>query len=431
MIRLRRTRIIALTALTTLCLAALMAPLAFAEAPRLDVVFLIDTTGSMGDEIAVVKKSIVDMITEIESGKPMPDVRFGLVLYRDRGDMYVTKTFELTRDTDSVIRAVRDIDAGGGGDTPESVNEALHVAVSEINWDADIDTEKTIFLIGDAKPHYYEQDYRWQDEVKKALDGYIIINTIGCSGLSSEGVSIFTDIAKSSEGSFQFLTYKSEYVAEDGTVESVMMAGDDYYVMDEDTSGDLWRLGAEEAEKKGLAEKAEAPAGSGGGMFFAGAPMETMTMDAEDGGGGGYYASGDMENNLDSILLAGMKTKMMERGVTYGEPMSYTIVSTGNAGGTPEDSEGIFDSKKELDEYLGESGIEPADTSGLDFDTETAAVFVAGGDRGLGSLSVNEVRRDGDVITVTLTGEEGGESPYLVLGLPTTDSVAVTYVFLK
>jgi len=378
----------------------------------------------------VVKESIVDMITEIERGKPAPDVRFGLVLYRDRGDEYVTKTFELTRDTDSIIRTVRDIRSGGGGDTPESVNEALHEAVSNINWDKDIDTEKTIFLIGDAEPHYYEQDYRWQDEVKKALDDYIIINTIGCSGLSSEGVSIFTDIAKNSEGTFQFLTYRGNYVAEDGTVESVMVAGDDYYVMDEDSSDELWRLGAEEAEKKGLASKTEAP--SSGGGIFAGAPAEMTMMDTDGGGGGeGYYASGDMENNLDSILMAGMKNKMMERGVTYGDPMSYTIISSGTAGSIPEETDGLFGSEKELNEFLTENGIDSVDVSGLDFDSDSAAVFVAGDDRGLGTVSVHEVRRDGDVITVTLTGDDGKGSPYVILALPTTDSVAVTYLFLK
>jgi|GEM_PF-2035509 len=427
----RRERIIVPTIFITLLLGVFIAPATFAETPRMDVVFLIDTTGSMGDEIAVVKESIVDMITEIESGKPTPDVRFGLVLYRDRGDVYVTKTFELTRDTDSVIRAVRDIGAGGGGDTPESVNEALHVAVSEMNWDTDIDTDKTIFLIGDAEPHFYEQDYRWQDEVKKALDDYIIVNAIGCSGLSRTGVQVFTDIAKRSEGTFQFLTYRGEYVAEDGTVESVMMAGDDYYVMDEDTSGELWRIGAEEAEEKGLASKSEAPSGGVGGMFYAGAPMETTTMDTEDGGGGGYYASGGMENNLDSILLAGMKTKMMERGVTYGEPMSYTVISEGLADDSPEDTDTLCTSEEELTTFFEEAGIDSIDVSDLDFDTESAAVFVAGGDRGMDALSVYEVRRDGDMITVTLTGEGGTGSPYLVLGLPTTDFVAVTYVFLK
>jgi len=161
-----------------------VAPLSAAEkAPRMDVVFLVDTTGSMGDEISVVKKSLVDMIAEIEGGTPRPDVRFGLVVYRDRGDEYVTRLSKLTDDTDAVIKEVKAIEASGGGDEPESVNEALHVTINDMNWDWDVNTEKTIFLIGDAPPNVYENDYTWEKETKQALKKEIIINTIGASGL--------------------------------------------------------------------------------------------------------------------------------------------------------------------------------------------------------------------------------------------------------
>ena len=74
-----------------------------AEAPRMDVLFLLDSTGSMSDEIDAVKGHIRDMISEIASGNPTPDVRFGIVTYRDRGDDYITKTFELTRDIDQIL----------------------------------------------------------------------------------------------------------------------------------------------------------------------------------------------------------------------------------------------------------------------------------------------------------------------------------------
>ena len=57
------------------------------EAPRLDVVFLLDATGSMGDEIDAVKEKIQEMISQIAVGDPAPDVRFGIVAYRDRRDL--------------------------------------------------------------------------------------------------------------------------------------------------------------------------------------------------------------------------------------------------------------------------------------------------------------------------------------------------------
>ena len=59
--------------------------------PRIDVVFLLDATGSMGDEIAVIKEKMREMISAIALGEPSPDVRFGIVAYRDRGDEYVTR----------------------------------------------------------------------------------------------------------------------------------------------------------------------------------------------------------------------------------------------------------------------------------------------------------------------------------------------------
>src|SRR5438045_3253196 len=75
--------------------------------PRLDVVFAIDTTGSMGDEIDVVKGKLRSMVSEIARGNPRPDVRFGLVAYRDRGDAYVTRPTALTRDIDAVVGAIQ------------------------------------------------------------------------------------------------------------------------------------------------------------------------------------------------------------------------------------------------------------------------------------------------------------------------------------
>ena len=91
--------------------------------PRIDVVFLLDATGSMGDEIAVIKTKIREMISDIALGEPPPDVRFGIVAYRDRGDEYVTRVYALTRDIDQIVDDLHAIEATGGGDYPESLNE--------------------------------------------------------------------------------------------------------------------------------------------------------------------------------------------------------------------------------------------------------------------------------------------------------------------
>ena len=77
----------------------------------------------------------------------------GLVGYRDRGDDYVTKVTNLTNDLDAVYNTLMEYQANGGNDTPESVNQALHEAITKLAWSKDPDTYRVVFLVGDAPPH--------------------------------------------------------------------------------------------------------------------------------------------------------------------------------------------------------------------------------------------------------------------------------------
>src|SRR5713101_5571533 len=70
--------------------------------PKIEVVFCLDTTGSMGGLIEGAKQKIWAISNQIASGKPTPDLKIGLVAYRDRGDAYVTKIHDLTDDLDAV-----------------------------------------------------------------------------------------------------------------------------------------------------------------------------------------------------------------------------------------------------------------------------------------------------------------------------------------
>lgn len=392
------------------------------KAPRMDVVFLVDTTGSMGDEIAVVKKSLVDMIAEIEGGKPRPDVRFGLVVYRDRGDEFVTRLFKLTDDTDAVVKEVKAIEASGGGDEPESVNEALHVTINDMNWDRDTNTEKTIFLIGDAPPHFYENDYVWENEVKTALKREIIINTIGASGLSSEGVDIFTKIAKGSEGTFQYLTYKGEYVTESGDTETVMVAGGDYYAMEDKKDEGFWKLGAGRAEEKGLASKVPAPSVAEG----------PPGLDGASGRGYGTDVA-IVDNNLDSILVSGMKTKMIEKGVTYGTPIPYEVLYTDTIDYALIDTEFTATSADELKKIAKEFGIDYAKIPAVDFTKNSVVGIAADGNRGLYGLAVKDVTLDGGTVSVTLIGMPGkiAARPVIILVIPRQETLVADWYFAK
>jgi Mg-chelatase subunit ChlD len=170
--------------------------------PKVEVVFCLDTTGSMGGLIEGAKAKIWAICNQIASGKPTPELKVGLVAYRDRGDAYITKVFELTDDLDTVHGHLKEFKAEGGGDAPESVNQALDDAVNKIKWSTDKKTLRIIFLVGDAPPHMdYKDDVKYPDTCKKACEKGIIINSIQC-GNDGECTRIWKEIAVKAEGSF-------------------------------------------------------------------------------------------------------------------------------------------------------------------------------------------------------------------------------------
>src|SRR5215468_10655656 len=115
--------VLAALALAGLLLPAVSAEKAKAEKPKVEVVFCLDTTGSMGGLIEGAKAKIWAICNQIAGGKPTPDLKVGLVAFRDRGDEYVTKVFDLTDDLDAVYSDLKKFVAAGGGDIPESVNQ--------------------------------------------------------------------------------------------------------------------------------------------------------------------------------------------------------------------------------------------------------------------------------------------------------------------
>src|SRR3954452_12169931 len=82
--------------------------------PQVEVVFCLDTTGSMGGLIQAAKEKIWAISNQIASGKPNPRLKVGLVAFRDRKDEYVTKIFDLTDDLDGIHGHLQSLTAGGG-----------------------------------------------------------------------------------------------------------------------------------------------------------------------------------------------------------------------------------------------------------------------------------------------------------------------------
>jgi len=180
----------------------LIATPAPAVRPKIEVVFALDTTGSMSDLIEGAKQKIWSIANELQSGQPSPELRIGLVAYRDRGDAYVTQHFPLTDDLDVVYEQLSSLRADGGGDGPESVNQALFEAIHKSGWSTADSVYRTVFLVGDAPPHTdYPNDVSYQETVREAARRGIVINTVQC-GEMSDTRPIWLAIAQGSQGSY-------------------------------------------------------------------------------------------------------------------------------------------------------------------------------------------------------------------------------------
>lgn len=182
-------------------------PAAPSAAPmQLDVAFVIDTTGSMADEIAAIQATLLQVTQRLRDLGREFDLRYGAVLYRDVGDSYVTSMQAFTGDIEAFDRVLRQIEAGGGGDEPESVNQALAVAVDGLVWRPG--AAKVAFLIADAPPHLdYQNDVAYDLSLRGAVARGIKLHAVAASGLNRVGSLVFRQIAQFTRGEFVFLEY--------------------------------------------------------------------------------------------------------------------------------------------------------------------------------------------------------------------------------
>ena len=173
-----------------------------AARPRVELVFALDTTGSMSGLIEGAKKKIWSLASFVAQGQPTPDLRVGLIAYRDIGDAYVTKVYDLDPDLDRVYRRLRSFHAEGGGDGPEHVARALHESVHKMSWSQDQSVVKVIYLVGDAPPHTdYDDGYDYVRAARAAGTKGIQLHTIQC-GTDTTAESAWRKIASLGGGQF-------------------------------------------------------------------------------------------------------------------------------------------------------------------------------------------------------------------------------------
>jgi hypothetical protein len=112
-----------------------------------DLVLCLDTTNSMKDDIDSIRSLLIPLLEKMTAG--FPDLRIGMVLYKDYFEEYLNRSIPFTRDFAAVRKSLNTIQVGGGRDTPEAVYEALYEA-AKFPWEGEA---KLVILIGDAPPH--------------------------------------------------------------------------------------------------------------------------------------------------------------------------------------------------------------------------------------------------------------------------------------
>jgi hypothetical protein len=166
-----------------------------------DVMFMIDTTGSMGDELQYINEELSDVIERVGA-----DVRISCNFYRDIDDEYIVRPFPFTTSVDEAVGQISKQFAAGGGDYPEAVELALLNGIDEHEWNEDA-KERIMFLVLDAPPHYDgERAAKIQECVRKAADKGIRIVPVASSGVDKETEFLLRSLSIATNGAYVFLT---------------------------------------------------------------------------------------------------------------------------------------------------------------------------------------------------------------------------------
>jgi uncharacterized protein YegL len=277
------------------------------ERPIVEVVFVLDTTGSMGGLLEGAKQRVWAIANEIAKGKPAPRVRMGLVAFRDKGDDYVTKVTPLSDNLDHIFKDLSALTAGGGGDGPEHVIAGLSDAVDKMAWSKDAKAFKVVYLVGDAAPHEdYADAPKLTAVLEKAVRKGLVINSLQC-GADSMATAAFTKVARLGEGRFM-------PVAQDGGAVAVATPFDERLAeASGKLEGTLLAYGAGRAE----ARADMALAASVRGMAAAPAAAERAVYKAREG----FSSDKDLaravaENRVDLAALKEEETPEPLRGLS-------------------------------------------------------------------------------------------------------------------
>jgi hypothetical protein len=173
---------------------------------NVDIVWAVDATGSMGDEIDYLKTELLDVIGRAQKRNPEQRYRMGTVFYRDKGDEYLTKSSGLSSDIEKTVDFIRKQSAAGGGDYPEAVHTALEEAIFGQSW-SETAIARICFLVLDASPHQGDDiNVSLQKSIQEAAKRGIRIVPVAASGVQKDTEFLMKFFGLATNGSYVFLT---------------------------------------------------------------------------------------------------------------------------------------------------------------------------------------------------------------------------------
>ncbi len=175
---------------------------------ELDLMLMIDTTGSMGDELEYLKKELDNVIGEVAKDNSAISINVSVNFYRDKGDDYEVKEFEFTGDIDKAVSQLNEQSSNGGGDYPEAVHKALNSVVNNHQWRDN--SVKLCFLVLDAPPHSENEIQSINADMQKYVESMakqgIRIIPVASSGVDKETEILCRSWAMMTGGTYIFLT---------------------------------------------------------------------------------------------------------------------------------------------------------------------------------------------------------------------------------
>lgn len=181
-----------------------------APLPKADILFIVDATGSMADEIDFLKADLLNILNQCQNADASVTMRTGALFYRDIDDIYLTRTSPFTTSFEETIAFVKQQSAEGGGDWPEAVHTALEVSLQKFNWDSQART-RLAFILLDAPPHQDQQGVI--ESIQKSISLYaskgIKLIPVASSGVDKPTEFCLRLFSIATGGTYVFLTNDS------------------------------------------------------------------------------------------------------------------------------------------------------------------------------------------------------------------------------